>query len=75
MKLAVQGYTFSLQFERGGTWEGTLVNLRQGWIFGREVVRDWSFFHVLPWFDVELDAAVVIIQWCTHDKLALAGSV
>lgn len=35
--LAIGGYRFSLQFEKGGEWQGNAPGLRSGWLFGRSM--------------------------------------
>lgn len=39
VKLVVEGYSFSAQFDLGGPWEGKAPQLQRGWIAGRSVVR------------------------------------
>lgn len=37
--LIVSGYTYSLQFDTGGKFDGHAPGLQQGWLFGRKIVR------------------------------------
>jgi len=39
VQLVLKGYEFSLQFEKGGVFEGKTGRLYNGWVLGRSVVR------------------------------------
>jgi hypothetical protein len=39
IKVAYEGYRFSLEFDEGGKWSGYAPGLVPGWLFGRKMVR------------------------------------
>jgi len=49
IKVAYEGYRFSLQFDEGGKWNGYAPGLVPGWLFGRKMVRCFELLFVACW--------------------------
>jgi len=49
IKVAHEGYRFSLQFDEGGKWSGYAPGLVPGWLFGRKMVRYLVLLFVACW--------------------------
>lgn len=67
--LIVSGYTYSLQFDAGGTFDGHLPGLQQGWLFGRRIVRRWIEQYLIQLYALHYTSHIHMTN-CIIDTMA-----